>query len=125
MELVTSSLVETGERAEVPVVHQDNQSTIRLIRNGRATSLNSKHIKVRYFFLKEKCDKNEIQLVYTPTGEMIADILTKPLQGEAFIQARDRLINWYFEIENDYPTDLDDEVPNKRIKLDNSSRLQA
>jgi hypothetical protein len=99
IELVSNSLMETKEHSDVPIIHQDNQSTIKLIQNGRPTSLNSKHIKVRYFFLKEKYDNNEIKLVYTPTGEMIADILTKPLQGEAFITARNRLINWNYTID--------------------------
>jgi hypothetical protein len=30
-----------------------------------------------------------------PTGDMLADILTKPLQGALFKRLRDRLLNWY------------------------------
>jgi hypothetical protein len=40
-------------------------------------------------------NSNEISIEYMPTGEMLADILTKPLQGELFRRLRDRLLNWY------------------------------
>jgi hypothetical protein len=32
--------------------------------------------------IKEKVDKGEIKIEYIPTGRMLADGLTKPLQGE-------------------------------------------
>jgi branched-chain amino acid transport system ATP-binding protein len=41
-----------------------------------------------------KVEEGEIILEYKPTEEMIADVLTKPLQGEKFIKIRDALLNW-------------------------------
>jgi hypothetical protein len=39
---------------------------------------------VRYFFIKDRIEQGDIALEYLPTAKMIADMLTKPLQGEHF-----------------------------------------
>lgn len=73
---------------------QDNTSTIRLAENGRSTSDRTRHIKIRYFFVKQYLDSGEMKITYCPTLEMIADILTKPLQGELFVRLRDKLLGY-------------------------------
>jgi hypothetical protein len=47
------------------------------------------HINIRYFFIKDKIEKEEISIVHCPTEDMIADYFTKPLQGEQFTRFRD------------------------------------
>jgi len=74
------------------IMHQDNMSTMRLAQNGRSNSDRTKHIKLRYFFIKQYLDSGEFELVHCPTDVMIADILTKPLQGETFKRLRDLLL---------------------------------
>ena len=74
-------------------VFQDNKSTIQLAERGSPASKRSKHIMVRYFSMKEKIDKGDIKLEYLPTALMIADIFTKPLQGELFRNIRAALLN--------------------------------
>jgi hypothetical protein len=37
----------------------------------------------------------EIAIEYMPTGHMLADILTKPLQGSLYRRLRGALTNWY------------------------------
>jgi hypothetical protein len=71
-------------RIEPITVHQDNQSGMKLMNNGESISNKSKHMRVRYFYVKEKIDESIIQLNYTPTNLMIADLLTKPLFGKQF-----------------------------------------
>ena len=44
----------------------------------------SKHIKIRNFFVKERVDEGEITIRWLKTELMIADVLTKPLQGASF-----------------------------------------
>ena len=39
----------------------------------------TKHIDIRYHFIRWVCDNGSIRLVYCPTAEMTADILTKAL----------------------------------------------
>ncbi|KAL7464347.1 hypothetical protein ACHAXS_004676 [Conticribra weissflogii] len=76
------------------VLHQDNKSALLLETNGlRSASKRTKHIKVRYFFVKDKVDQNEIVLRYCPTEQMWADVLTKPKQGQAFREFRSKIMN--------------------------------
>ena len=79
-----------GYTVERNVIHQDNQSSIRLESNGRRScGQKSRHIDIRYFFLKDKIEKGEISIAYCPTEEMIADFFTKPLQGSLFQKMKD------------------------------------
>lgn len=66
------------------VLYQDNMSTIFLANKGRSTSERTRHIKIRYFFIHHYIDSKEITIVYMPTADMIADIMTKPLHGTLF-----------------------------------------
>ena len=66
---------------------QDNQSAIKLEINGRAScGQKSRHIDIRYFFMKDRVKTEGIDVVYCPTEEMLADFFTKPLQGSLFIK---------------------------------------
>ena len=48
-------------------------------------SMHTRHINVRYFWLRERIKtKQQLTLLYVPTGNMLADILTKPMQGNLF-----------------------------------------
>ena len=71
---------EQGHKMELPVIYQDNQSTICLVTKGGGKYRNI-HLRVRQCRLKEKIDNGELLVIYKSTGNMIADVLTKPLQG--------------------------------------------
>ena len=72
---------------------QDNQSAIRLERNGRASAgPRSRHINIRYFFITDRLDTDNITLRYCQTEHMLADFLSKPLQGHLFRKFRDVLL---------------------------------
>lgn len=47
----------------------------------------------RYFFIKERIDSGEVKVLHTPTDDMVADLLTKPIQGAKFERLRDMLLN--------------------------------
>jgi len=75
-------------------VHQDNQSTILLEKNGPASSSKrTRHINIRYFFVTDRVNKKEIKIEYCPTKEMVADFFTKPLQGCLFYKLRALILN--------------------------------
>ena len=64
---------------------QDNQSAIKLEKNGRASAgQKSRHIDIRYFWVKDRVKSENIDIVHCPTEEMLADFFTKPLQGQLF-----------------------------------------
>ena len=76
------------------VVYQDNQSAILLERNGRASSgRRTRHINIRYFFASDRISNGELRVEYCPTGDMVADFFTKPLQGSLFRKFRDVILN--------------------------------
>ena len=86
-------LIEQGYQMEPIRVCQDNQSTIRLIKNGKSNSEKTRHIAIRFFFITDNIERREIKVEYVPTEEMVADIFTKPLQGQQFIKLRNKLLN--------------------------------
>jgi hypothetical protein len=65
----------------------DNNSTIKLSKNpvlhGR-----SKHIDVRFHFLRDLTKEGKVELIHCRSAEQIADILTKPLKAESFVKLR-------------------------------------
>ena len=76
---------EQGYAIKNNVVYQDNQSAIKMKKNGRRSCMgNSRHVMIRYFFVKDRIDKKEITVRYCPTEKMLADYFTKPLQGKIF-----------------------------------------
>ncbi len=75
------------------ILHQDNRSAILLEQNGKMSSgKHTKHIAIHYFFVTDRIRSGEIIPKWCPTGEMIADFLTKPLQGAMFCKFRDLLM---------------------------------
>jgi hypothetical protein len=76
------------------IVYQDNKSTILLAENGKASSgRRTRHINIRYFFVKDRIASGEIKVEHCPTQEMMADFFTKPLQGSVFTKMRDGIMN--------------------------------
>ena len=82
-----------GYNVQDNVIFQDNKSSILLERNGKASSSKrTKHINVRYFFITDRISKGEVRVEWCPTKEMVADFMTKPLQGSTFTKFRDLLM---------------------------------
>ena len=74
------------------ILYQDNQSSIRLEKNGKSSSgKKTRAINIR-FFLTDNVEKGNLQIEFKPTEDMVADFLTKPLQGKAFESFRARLM---------------------------------
>ena len=83
-----------GYKVEENVLYQDNQSAILMERNGKfSCSKRTKHIDMRYFFITDRIEKKEVSVEYCPTGEMIGDFFTKPLQGAIFRKFRAQILN--------------------------------
>jgi hypothetical protein len=86
-------LSELGLNHNDPVViFEDNQSCIKIANNPELHG-RSKHIDVRYHFVQEKVERNEITIKYCNTTEMIADIFTKALAKPQFEYLKSKLRN--------------------------------
>jgi hypothetical protein len=59
-------------------LHIDNQSAMSLTKTPEYRK-RTKHIDISYHFVREKVASGEITVIYTPTDDMTADILTKAL----------------------------------------------
>eukprot|EP00253_Pinus_taeda_P036532 PITA_36532 len=68
----------------------DNTSAISISKNPVMHS-KTKHIHVKYHFLREQVLEQKVKLDYVPSKEQVADILTKPLPRETFEYLRDKL----------------------------------
>ncbi|KAI2497084.1 hypothetical protein MHU86_17401 [Fragilaria crotonensis] len=75
------------------ILEQDNQSAIRLETNGRTSAgPKSRHIDIRYFWMKDRAKAAGVKIRHCPTWRMLADFFTKPLQGNLFRTLRDVLM---------------------------------
>ena len=89
-------------------MYQDNQSAMRMEKNGRNSCTgNSRHIHIKYFFVKDRVDNNELKIQHCPTAEMLADFFTKPLQGALFKKFRDVIMGWKHINTLHHPTERD------------------
>ena len=78
-----------GYTIDSKIFFQDNESAMKLEKNGRKSCGDkSRHIDIRYFFIKDVLRRENIDLQHCPTERMIADFYTKPLQGSLFIKMR-------------------------------------
>ena len=69
-------------------VYQDNQSVLAMLKRPDAAPDRNKNMKVRRIAMKDLIRENEIEIHYLPTDQMLADVMTKPLQGMKFRSMR-------------------------------------
>ena len=82
------------------ILYQDNMSGMLLKKNGKKYSTkNTKHINVRYYFIKDWVETGDVVIEHCLTEKMLGDHFTKPLQGALFRNFRAEIMN--------IPDDLD------------------
>ena len=74
-----------GIHTDPVVVYQDNQSTIKLATNGSKRCHRTEHMSVKFWTIKSLIKTDKIEIQYLNTLLMVADVLTKPLQGIQFL----------------------------------------
>lgn len=85
-------LIHEGFKQGPATIWQDNMSTMSLIANGRGSANRTRHINIRYFFVKDRVEAKEVVVKHMPTQDMLADLFTKPLQGSLFRKLRGAVI---------------------------------
>jgi hypothetical protein len=68
----------------------DNESAIRMADNPVEHS-HTKHIAIRYHFLRDHQQRGDIEIAYVSAKEQLADIFTKPLDEKTFTKLRNEL----------------------------------
>jgi hypothetical protein len=85
-------LGEMGLPQERPtVLYEDNQSCIAMSESP-TLQRRSKHIDIKFHFVRERVERGEIKMEYIPTGEQLADIMTKGLLRVKFEELRARVM---------------------------------
>lgn len=77
-------------KVQTPTMYVDNQSAIKLVKNPEFHK-RTKHIDVRYHFIRQHYEEKVFELRYIHTDEQIADICTKPLSKARFEYLREKL----------------------------------
>jgi hypothetical protein len=68
----------------------DNKSALALIKNP-VFHERSKHIQIRFHFIRESSESGEIRPDFISTGNQLADILTKALPRARFRELRAKI----------------------------------
>lgn len=72
---------------EPTIVYEDNQACIKLA-TTEGLNPHTKHVDVRYHYLRDLVHKNVVQFRYCDTKDMTAGCLTKPLSRGSFERFR-------------------------------------
>ena len=82
-------------------IYEDNEGVIKIIKSGRSPKHRTRHLNVRHFFARDRENMGDIVLIYKPTKEMIADIMTKPVTGQLFNNLSNKLIGKVKTVDSD------------------------
>ena len=75
------------------IIHCDNQSCVKLFEN-HVFHDRSKHIEIKYHYIRDMVQRKTIHVQYLPTHEQIEDIFTKPLANTKFKYFCEKLAWW-------------------------------
>jgi hypothetical protein len=81
-------MCDLGKTIDKPtIIFEDNQGAIELAKNPKYHN-RTKHIDVCHHFVRERVLSKEIKVIYCPTEDMVADIMTKGLPKPCFEKLR-------------------------------------
>ena len=63
------------------------------VHGRRACGQRLRHLHIRFFYVTDQVEQGWMKVRHCPTGEMVADFFTKPLQGAQFRKLRARIMN--------------------------------
>ena len=70
------------------IINEDNQSAIALTKNPQFHG-RTKHVDIKFHYIREQVEQQNIKLVFCPSDNMMADFLTKGLTREKFCKNRE------------------------------------
>ncbi|KAL8104805.1 hypothetical protein AgCh_028832 [Apium graveolens] len=111
-----NQLLDYGLEFSKILIYCDNQSAIVMTGNPVQHSM-TKHISIRYHFIREHVDAGTVELHFVPTDQQIADIFTKPLCEATFT----RLVNELGMVSEPVVVEAE-KVPSQKDTVTGSSR---
>ena len=86
-------MIAQGYGCNQNIILQDNKSSILLENNGKASSgKRTRHMNICFFNITNLVEKKEAEIMWVPREDMVADYLTKALQGAEFCSFRDLIM---------------------------------
>ena len=77
-------VTDLGFKMTKPIaIFEDNNGAIELSKNAKYHS-RTKHIDISFHFVRERVESQEISVIYCPSSDMVADLLTKGLARVQF-----------------------------------------
>ena len=81
-------------KVKVNIIYEDNTITIKLLNNCRlGAGKRTRHFGIKLFYITDLISRNEVEVRYCPTDQMIADYMSKPVIGAKFKFLRDLILN--------------------------------
>jgi hypothetical protein len=91
---VKKFLEKQGFEVKLNIIYQDNTSTMKLQKNGKLSSgKRTRHFDIKLFYITDLIDRDEVEVRYCPTDEMVGDYMSKALVGAKFKRFRDLIMN--------------------------------
>ena len=81
----------THQQQQGLTIYADNQAAIS-IANSNTSNSRTKHIDIKYHFIREAIERGDIKTLHVPSKQMLADILTKPAPREHFVTLRNTIL---------------------------------
>ena len=89
----SGTLTEKEYEGHLPLtIFEDNKGTICLSKNP-VLHKRTKHIEIRYHFVRDRVLDGSVKLEYCPSEKNIADLLTKAINRKQFLALRDKIIS--------------------------------
>ena len=85
-------LEELGVQIAGPVVVREDNKACQMFADHAGNFSSTKHINVRYHFVRERLERGDIRVDYVRTDDQVADIFTKALSRDLFKKFRGKLV---------------------------------
>jgi Reverse transcriptase (RNA-dependent DNA polymerase) len=90
IEMILQLLEHLQVKLNKPTIYVDNMGAIKLSSKPTTTG-RTKHIAVKYHYIRHLIEQNIVEVKYVPSSENIADLFTKPLNTTLFRKHRSSL----------------------------------
>ena len=84
-------LKELGVADLTITIYEDNQGCVKLVENP-IDRKRTRHIKIRYHYIRQQFEEGVIKLIWIPTGDQLADMLTKAVPRAIFEKLTPHLV---------------------------------